>query len=241
MIRKYLQGIYKDAMHRAYQTAYRAIVEAYVPGGRILECGSGRCMSLEHLRKIGPVADEDYVGIEWSQAFVDSANERGLNVLQGDLNKRLPFDDDTFDCIYGLSVLEHILMPASLLKECHRVLKPGGTLVFLTPNIATYFTALSILRGHMPSSGPHTDSNALNAGQTYNLIDVSIDTEGDTPTHRHLVVFSYKALKRLFNLLKFGETRLEAFGYYPFPKFLQPAMEKIDAAHCHQVVVIAKK
>ncbi|MFT4582685.1 MAG: SAM-dependent methyltransferase [Gammaproteobacteria bacterium] len=101
---------------------------------------------------------EQYTGIEWSVSLVDTARAKGLNVIRGDLNKAPPFEGSAFDSIFGLSVLEHLLYPCSYIKECHRVLKDDGSLIILTPNISTFFTAALILFGKIPSSGPHPDS-----------------------------------------------------------------------------------
>lgn len=39
---------------------------------------------------------------------------------------RLPFEDETFDCVIAIAVLEHIIDPVACVAEIHRVLKPGG-------------------------------------------------------------------------------------------------------------------
>jgi SAM-dependent methyltransferase len=52
-----------------------------------------------------------------------------------DLNQPLPFADASFDLIYSVEVFEHLHRPYDVLRECHRVLKPGGFLVVSTPNI----------------------------------------------------------------------------------------------------------
>lgn len=46
----------------------------------------------------------------------------------------LPFEDCTFDAIVLADVIEHLLDPIACLKECARVLIPGGRLVITTPN-----------------------------------------------------------------------------------------------------------
>ena len=46
----------------------------------------------------------------------------------------LPFDDAVFDLVISKSVLEHLRHPTEVFREVHRVLRPGGHLVFLTPN-----------------------------------------------------------------------------------------------------------
>lgn len=88
---------------------------------------------------------------------------------RADLNKKLPYDDQTFECVFALSVLEHLLMPCRFMSEIARVLKPGGKVVILTPNISTYFTAALLLLGRMPSSGPHPDSEAFNANRKHEV------------------------------------------------------------------------
>jgi hypothetical protein len=123
-------------------------------------------------------------------------------------------------------------------------LKQGGTFVLLTPNISTYFTAILILLGRMPSSGPHPDSDVLVKEEEVFKVSsdqLQWDTESDTPVHRHLVVFSYKVLKKYLKMLGFSHIRGYGFGLYPFPNFIQPVFEKIDPYHCHQMVFIAKK
>jgi len=53
---------------------------------------------------------------------------------------RLDFADGSFDCAILLEVLEHTEHPRGLVREIHRVLKPGGHLVVSVPNAASYHT-----------------------------------------------------------------------------------------------------
>ncbi|HWR17304.1 MAG TPA: class I SAM-dependent methyltransferase [Terriglobales bacterium] len=55
----------------------------------------------------------------------------------------LPFRDQTFDLITANMVVEHVENPAPLLREVHRVLRPGGVFLFHTPNFLGYATLLS--------------------------------------------------------------------------------------------------
>ena len=116
--------------------------------------------------------------------------------------------------------------------------------MLLTPNISTYFTAALLIAGRMPSSGPHPDSNALQQrSEVFRVADHAEDAnvEGDTPEHRHLIVFSYRVLRDYLELLGFVDIRGEGFGLYPFPRWMQPALERIDPYHCHQMVFSATR
>jgi SAM-dependent methyltransferase len=44
------------------------------------------------------------------------------------------YDGDTFDAVTSSHTIEHLHDPARFLRECHRILKPGGRLAIVTPN-----------------------------------------------------------------------------------------------------------
>ena len=63
----------------------------------------------------------------------------GITVHTQDLctHTRLPFEDASFDAVTMLATLEH-LQPeqiADLMRDVHRVLKPGGRFIFTTPHL----------------------------------------------------------------------------------------------------------
>jgi SAM-dependent methyltransferase len=244
MMRSHLDGLYHDAMARAYATAFAHLNAALARNAdaTLLELGAYDGGFIDdprhHFRN-----RNHYKGLEWNAQAVQAAQTAGRNVRQADLNKPLPLEDASMDIVVALSVIEHLLNPCLCIHEAWRVLKPQGTLVMLTPNISTYFTMLQLLLGRMPSSGPHPDSSQLQ--QMNALYDVKKHTSnfasGDTPTHRHLVVFSYRSLKALLESLAPAQLKADAFGYYPFPAPLNRAMEALDPTHCHQMVFAAIK
>lgn len=58
-------------------------------------------------------------------------------VLQHDLVKGLPFEDNQFDAVYHSHVLEHLAPDdgTAMIRECYRVLKPGGVLRVVVPDL----------------------------------------------------------------------------------------------------------
>jgi SAM-dependent methyltransferase len=55
----------------------------------------------------------------------------------------LPFGDGSFDLITANMVFEHLESPERALREIHRVLRPGGRVIFHTPNELGYTTLLA--------------------------------------------------------------------------------------------------
>lgn len=242
LLHRALKRQYARTMREAYAFARQAAHVA--PGATVLDCGSGAGHEFE--ATFGGLSDAprlQYMGLEWDRASVLRGAASGLDIREADLNRALPVESDSVDCAIAYSVVEHLLMPCSFLLECHRVLKPGGRLVVLTPNISTYFTALQVLAGRMPSSGPHPDSNRLVAmEEPCRVTELERDDmAGDTPVHRHLVVFSYRALRRFMEMSGFDVLQARGFGYYPLPMWLQPLFERTDRPHCHQMVLVCGK
>ncbi|HKE21982.1 MAG TPA: methyltransferase domain-containing protein [Bryobacteraceae bacterium] len=59
------------------------------------------------------------------------------------LGEDMPFAADTFDLISANMVFEHVADPGQVLREVWRILKPGGHLIFHTPNYHNYLVAVA--------------------------------------------------------------------------------------------------
>lgn len=104
------------------------------PGQRVLDVGCGRGEVLLACAEAGA----EVAGIDYAEAAVRISRDTvpAAEIVQGDVTA-LPWPDASFDAVLSGDVIEH-LVPADadgMLREIHRVLRPGGRLVIHTaPN-----------------------------------------------------------------------------------------------------------
>ena len=101
-------------------------------GKQIIDCG---CGAGEYVRALAQRGAQVW-GIEYSEEKIRESRASGLpadRVTVGDI-ERMEFDDAHFDVALLNEVLEHVPDDRRGLREVHRVLAPGGTLVVFSPN-----------------------------------------------------------------------------------------------------------
>ncbi|HRE49112.1 MAG TPA: class I SAM-dependent methyltransferase [Aggregatilineales bacterium] len=112
---------------------YAALVRRYAPkgGGQLLEMGCG----LGHL--IGLLQDDfDCVGIDLAEYAVHETRKnapRARAMVQSADDLSI-FKDGEFAVVVALHLVEHLPDPQQTLHEVYRILKPGGLLLYATPN-----------------------------------------------------------------------------------------------------------
>merc|ERR1719191_1010112 len=103
------------------------------PGDNILEfgCGFG-----EIGRQVAKISQASVTGLTMADEEIAGGNERikkaGLegkcSMVQGNYHK-MPFDDQTFDKVFGVYTLKYSADLTTAIGEMARVLKPGGRFV----------------------------------------------------------------------------------------------------------------
>jgi SAM-dependent methyltransferase len=66
----------------------------------------------------------------------------GVELYRGDLGNT-GLEAESIDVVMSRSVMEHVSDPASVYAEMHRVLRPGGHFVFLTPSLWDYASIIA--------------------------------------------------------------------------------------------------
>jgi len=121
------------------------IAELVPPGSRVLDLGCGSGELLAHLRQH---KDCSGYGIEIDDANVHACVQRGVDVIQLNLEEGLAlFDDNSFDVVMQLDTLQHLRNTERMLKETARVGRIG---IISFPNFAHWPNRLRVLGGRMP-------------------------------------------------------------------------------------------
>jgi SAM-dependent methyltransferase len=95
---------------------------------RLLDVGCGAGNMIHHLNHYGQVK-----GLEIDERPVKVARERGYDVDQFDATNPMPFDNNSFDAITSLDVIEHNEDDMAILTDSCRILKPGGHIIITVP------------------------------------------------------------------------------------------------------------
>jgi len=107
------------------------------PGKRVLDVGCGRGRIAHHVasytgaKVVGLNIEANQVRLAREFAEADGLLGEKLDFVQGNYNRPLPFETETFDALYHVQALTYAEDLVRLLKEMHRVLKPGAKISFL--------------------------------------------------------------------------------------------------------------
>ncbi|MFW6257810.1 MAG: class I SAM-dependent methyltransferase [Prolixibacteraceae bacterium] len=103
-------------------------------GKRILDWGCGPGRIIRHLPSVTGEGCE-YYGTDYNAKSIAwcAENIQGIQFNKNELDASLPYEDDFFDVIYGISIFTHLSLPMhyAWYNELYRVLKQGG-IMFLT-------------------------------------------------------------------------------------------------------------
>ena len=98
--------------------------------GRLLDVGCGAGWSSYLLSEEG----YQVVGIDLNAEAFECPTGSNLTLVQGSAIN-LPFEDASFDVVASHQAIEHMPDPKTAIMEIIRVLKPGGTLCIVGPNL----------------------------------------------------------------------------------------------------------
>jgi SAM-dependent methyltransferase len=129
-----LQIIAHEKTHRKVL----AIFSAFPERGPLLEIPTGEGALAWQLLKLGYTVTAGDIDPTFCKV-------RAIPCIYLDLNGRFPIEDRKFSYVSCVEGIEHLQDHYQFVRECHRVLKPGGRLVLSTPNILNLASRLKFL------------------------------------------------------------------------------------------------
>ncbi|UGT41893.1 class I SAM-dependent methyltransferase [Nocardia yamanashiensis] len=101
----------------------------------VLEAGSGEGYGANMIAEVAAKV----IGLDYDDSAVAHVRAKypRVEMIQGNLAD-LPLEDGSVDIVVNFQVIEHLWDQAQFLRECLRVLKPGGKLLISTPNRITF-------------------------------------------------------------------------------------------------------
>lgn len=184
--------------------------------GRVLDVGCGNGSVLYYLQDYF----EELCGVELSSLRTDASRqllqsvEARVDIRNSNVEEGLDWPDGYFDVVMSADVIEHVIDVWSAASEMARLVRPGGTIICSTPNIAYLPRRLALLLGKFPATAGSDEGFGVRDEELY---------DGG-----HLHYFTYSTLERLFALNGIEPVRRLGFGrlgrlHNLFPQLLSGA------------------
>jgi methionine biosynthesis protein MetW len=127
------------------RSEYQLILDMISPKSKVIDLGCGDGVLLEKLINTKSVIG---TGIELSPNGINICKNKGLNVIQGRIDEKLNFADDSFDYSICNVTIHMVVYPEILLSEMKRISKYQ---IISFPNFGFYKNRLEfLLKGGMP-------------------------------------------------------------------------------------------
>jgi len=135
LINRMLWGVLSKitGVNKEQRAIYKRYLSDVAPGVLLdVGCGSGEYMKI--MKQSGWMVE----GVEVDPIACRFAREVNKLLVHQGVLEEVAFQEASFDAIVMNHVLEHVHDPIRLLKECYRLVKPGGRVIVITPNITSW-------------------------------------------------------------------------------------------------------
>jgi SAM-dependent methyltransferase len=174
-------------------------------------CGDGLATSIAAQLNPG----HRFVGVDWSADAMRQASERGLTLVRAGVDgASLPLASEAADVVIMSELIEHLVDTDLALEQAWRILKPGGSLLLSTPNLAAWYNRGLLAVGIQPV-----------------FSEVSLRGVYGRPGSQvagHLHMFTSRALTGLLAARGFSAIRVAGARYHDVPRPLRP----LDRVFC---------
>lgn len=127
-------------------------IAQYIDGGDWLDYG---CADGGYTHALLDSGAKTATGIDIDVNRVEAAQEAHPDIrFYVRQSHELPFTDNSFDGVFMNEVLEHVVDEQETLDEIHRMLRPGGILIVISPNRGFFFEGHTVHIGKWSSKAP---------------------------------------------------------------------------------------
>jgi SAM-dependent methyltransferase len=112
---------------------------------RVLDVGCGTGFNLQALCALGV---SEAIGLDLADKALAFCRGRGLQTLVRGDAARPPFQDESFDLVLALDLIEHVQDDRAALDGLLRILRPGGRLILFTPAFSFLWSAQDRVSHH---------------------------------------------------------------------------------------------
>ena len=133
-------------------------------------------------------------GIDFSNFAIKHCPKARINVI--DIEKEnIPYPDNTFDVVFSKSFVEHFYYPEKIFNEAYRVLKPGGTIITLTPEWQYIYKSFFEDFTHRT---PFTNISLKNIQAMSGFKDIKVESFKQLP-----ILFENSLFSKIFSFFSF--------------------------------------
>lgn len=228
MIRSYLVKLIETAANRNHENI--SVLLGKKNNATFLDLG---CDDGEVTKKISQkLRAKKIYGVDIEPLKLKLAMGRGIIAVKADLNKRLPFKNNTFDVIHSNQVIEHLYNTDMFVSEIYRILKKDGYAVISTENLSSWHNIFALVLGLQPFSMTNFSIKGI-IGNPFALWNNTHTDNSGYVSWNHMRLFSYFGLKDLFEKHGFLVKKIKTAGYYPF----WGKLADIDPMHGHWIAI----
>ena len=164
VVKSWSKVVHKEGLHDQEYVFASELIDQALRSEKILEIGVGNGRMQRVLINNGCSKSALY-GIDLTDQVYNSEGKKQV----GDA-RNLPYNDNMFDLVYSLGVVEHFPETENAILEHFRVVKPGGMVVVTTPHLSleTFFRWLSYYK-----SGRYKDGTFMETkGRNYRIKEI---------------------------------------------------------------------
>nr|WKN37707.1 class I SAM-dependent methyltransferase [Tunicatimonas sp. TK19036] len=193
-------------------------------GAKVLDVGAGHGAFSKQLHEMG-------YQVSACDLFPEIFHYDQIECKKVDITQPFPYEDNSFDMIMAIEVMEHINDHENFFKEASRILKPNGRLYISTPNILSLKSRIRFLfSGFYYSFQP---LNLKNYDGLQHVASLTVDQ------------YNYIAIRQGFNAAeveidkKQSTSRWLLAFFSPF-LWLYPKLKKIGQIHNTQKLLLGR-